>query len=177
MAKRGLSPHVKAMLVGGLAAFVVVAIAGGIGTVYLKSTGSLGRDEAPDRVVIVFSGPANDGAQVAQLIAVVDGTGRDAVFVDPETSATVSGTGAATLRDAYPFGGAALVARAAAPKGTANASWIDVPSAAWAAMLDSARPTVTLPTSVEVFTEGRLVSFTAGEQRLAGRDAPALLNG
>ncbi|NTW29249.1 MAG: hypothetical protein HGA39_07825 [Coriobacteriia bacterium] len=82
--------------------------------------------------MIVFSGPAADGAQVAQVIAVMDGSGGSVQFVNPETSATVAGTSYGSLQDAYPFAGAKGYAKQVAGE---DAGWIDVPVSAWGSMV------------------------------------------
>jgi hypothetical protein len=143
---------------------------------YLSSSGQLSGIDQPSSVVVVFSARAEDGAPVARIIAVSDAQGGTARLVSPDTSVAVPGTSSGTLGDAYPFGGAAAVARAA---GTGpSIGWIDVPQEQWADALDKAGGLkVVLPQPMSVFDGQRLRSFPASEQVVHGTDIGLLMGG
>jgi hypothetical protein len=165
------------MLTGAVAAVAVLALVAAAGWLYMRSTGALTKLERPATVVVVFSGRAEDGAQVAQAIAVTAGDGTGSRVVAPETSATVAGTTYGTLRDAYPFGGAVSVAKAVA-SGSSQVGWVDVPQRAWSDLLDrSGGVVVDLRRAIDVFDGGRLYAFPQGTSTVRGAQVSPLVNG
>ena len=120
-----------------------------------------------------------DGAQIAQTVAVVDMASGEYTIEDTTQTVSIPGTSYTHLRDAYPFGGAEAVAAAldgGAPKpGTA---WVDVSQAAWEKLLAKGvdvkitEPFETFDEKTEVYTQ-----FAKGEQRVAAVDLRQLLNG
>lgn len=79
---------------------------------YLAKAGALTRTDRLDSVVVVFASRAEDGAEVAQVVALVTGGGRTVRLLDPQGAVTIPGSSYQTLADAYPFGGGEAVARA-----------------------------------------------------------------
>ena len=78
------------MLVGAALAIFVVLLVGGGGYLYSQRAGGSAESAQQDRVVLIFESPAEDGATVAGLIALVaDGQMSD---VSPETTVTIPGT-------------------------------------------------------------------------------------
>lgn len=174
MAKR-MGGAARSAMLGAMAAVVVLAVAAGAGYLYLRQTGRLTKVERPSAVVVVFSSAAEDGAQVAQIVAVVGADGRGARFVEPETSATVPGTSYGTVRDAYPFGGAAAVARAVA--GGSDVAWVDVPQKAWEELISGAGGArVRITQTMDVFDGSDLYTFREGTMTVAGDEIRALMN-
>ena len=101
----------------------VLLLAAAAGYLYLERSGALSRVDSLDRVAIVFSSHGEDGAQLAQVIALVTKDGNSIEFVDPDTPVTVPSTSFGRLRDAYPFGGAALVAQLLEPRVGGRVAW------------------------------------------------------
>ena len=158
-----------------LAVLLLVAAAGYL---YLLRNGVLSRVDNLDRVAIVFSSHGGDGAQIAQVIALVTEDGHAIEFVDPATRVTVPGTSFSHLRDAYPFGGAAAVAQLLAPRAGGRVAWVDVPEGRWVALLQAGPSVqVTLTARMDVFDGNRLASFPAGGSTVSARDVPLLLIG
>ncbi|MDO8916107.1 MAG: hypothetical protein Q7W16_08505 [Coriobacteriia bacterium] len=168
----------------------VVALAMGAGYLYVMRSGALTRVDSLERAVVVFASHAEDGAEVAQVVALVSDDGRTVRLVDPRQSVTIPGTSFSELGDAYPFGGGKAVAAALAGE-AAPGGYVDVPEAVWVAMLSrsaggaggaggagaGAGVRVVLPKAMDVFDGTRLVSFSEGTQSVVAADVPALLRG
>jgi hypothetical protein len=173
-----VSTAVKYGVLAGLVAVVVIGVGG---YAYLSSTGALTKTQTLDRAVVVFSSAAEDGAQVAQVVALLTDGGAKIEFVDPTATATIPGTSYTKLADAYPFGGARGVADALAGRAGGRVAYVDVPESAWTSVLASQVGTggigVVLPQSSEVFDGTRLVSFRSGENRVSPADVPHLMQG
>jgi hypothetical protein len=147
---------------GSVIAVVLALVAVGAGYVYLEKSGAFTRTDSLDRVVVVFASHAEDGAEVAQVVAVATDGGRVARLLDPQQEVTIPGTSSSKLLDAYPFGGGKAVADALGGGKTLNA-YVDVPEAEWVALLKRAGDiSIVLPKSIEVFDGTRLVSFGEG---------------
>lgn len=161
----------KPLVAGAVIGAVLFAAALGFVVFRQRSTQSR---SVPDRVaVIVVSRDASD-APIAQAIAVAQaGTLR---FVSPETQVTVPGTSARRIADAYSFGGGALVASLlpkadAVPKG----AFVAIPEKVWLSVIDEQGIEVDVPQPLEVFDGDRLVSLSAGPQRLNAAETAAVL--
>jgi hypothetical protein len=162
---------------GSVIAVVLALVAVGAGYVYLEKSGAFTRTDSLDRVVVVFASHAEDGAEVAQVVAVATDGGRVARLLDPQQEVTIPGTSSSKLLDAYPFGGGKAVADALGGGKTLNA-YVDVPEEEWVALLKRAGDiSIVLPKSIEVFDGTRLVSFGEGTRTVSGVDVPALLRG
>lgn len=175
--KKRVTPAVRAILTGALVAVLVLAVAAGGAWWYLRSTGALIEMERPATIVVVFSGPGDDGATIAQVVVQGGADASGMRSIPPETSVTVPGTTYGTVRDAYSFGGAKAVA-AAVGGSDRSVGWIDVPASSWAQVIDAAGGLrVTLPSEVDVYDGASLLSFPAGDVTVGGGRLPALMNG
>lgn len=162
---------------GAIAGLIVVAVVGIGGYAYLAATGALAKTTTLDRTVVVFSSEAEDGAQVAQIIALVTEDGGKVEIIDPEATATIPGTSYTSLGDAYPFGGARGVADALEERAGGKVAYIDVPESTWQSILPTQGVPVILSDDMEVFNGERLVSFVAGETTVTAGDLPHLMQG
>jgi hypothetical protein len=157
---------------------VLAAVAVGAGYVYMEKAGVFTRTDRLEGAVVVFASHAEDGAEVAQVIAQIGEDGRTVVLIDPRTPATIPGTSYDRLGDAYPFGGAEAVATALTGLSGAGVAYVDVSEAAWIALLARrGSVSVVVPKALEVFDGSRLVSFAEGTQTVSAADVPALLRG
>jgi hypothetical protein len=171
-AGRGRALYVIALAV------VIVVVGGAAGYLYAARTGVFTRTDRIDRAVIVFASHAEDGAEVAQVVADVTDGGRSVRLVDPRSAATIPGTSYDQLGDAYPFGGGEAVAAALTGLSGANVAYVDVSEAEWIALLSRTGDVrVVVPKALEVFDGTRLVSLAAGTQTVPAADVPALLRG
>ena len=158
--------------------FALLFVAIGTRYIYLQRTGGLSRVDNLDRVAIVFSSHSQDGAQIAQVIALVTNDGHSVEFVDPGMHVTIPGTSFGHLRDAYPFGGAAAVAQLLAPRAGERVAWVDVPEGRWVKLLEAGPSVqVALSARMNVFDGNRLATFPSGESTVSARDVPLLLIG
>jgi len=170
----------KSMLVGALAALLLVGIA-----VALVATGTISRFQreaasvsGPVLVAIVL--PDENGVVKPRVIDTYTRTasGWELRSVDPSMPAVVSGTSAGTLQDAYSFGGGnALEAAYASGSGTKPSAWIVVDAKGLESLLSSGTLPVELPANMEVFDGGELYTFSAGSSRIAVARLPQLMDG
>lgn len=162
---------------GIVLAVAVVLVAGAAAYFYLVRSGALTSTDTIDRVVVVFASQAEDGAEVAQVVALVT-DGRDVSLIDPQRTASIPGTSYDKLADAYPFGGGGAVAAALDGTGVLPYAYVDVPEVEWVALLQgNAYLRVVVPKPIEVFDGQRLVSFAEGTQTVPAANVPALMRG
>jgi hypothetical protein len=163
---------------GVIAAFVVLAVAGVGGYFWLQSRGATSKSQSLERVVVVFASRGEDGSQLAQVVAVVTDDGRSVRFHDPGEKVTIPGTSYTMLRDAYPFGGAKMVAGALTSDASVRTSYVDVPEAVWLRMLEARGPlAMEIPAPIDVFDGERLVSIGEGTATVPAADVPLMLQG
>jgi hypothetical protein len=161
-----------------LLVIVLVLAAGAAAYFYAAKSGVLTRTDKLDRVVIVFASHAEDGAEVAQVVADVSDGGRSVRLVDTRSAATIPGTSYDRLGDAYPFGGGEAVAAALTGLRGAGVAYVDVSEAEWIALLArGGGVSVVVPKALEVFDGSRLVSIAEGTQTVPAVDVPSLLRG
>jgi hypothetical protein len=181
--ERGTSKRIASSI---MVAIVIVALAAAAGWLYVRSSGALTKVTSADHTVIVLASTADDGAQVAGIVAVATQGGATLAFQDPLKTVTIAGTSYDKLRDAYPFGGAAAVAAALGAKSGDGSSWVEVSQDAWVAALEAERAKdasgttgvmVTLPKALDVFDGNRLASFKEGTSTVPPADLPLLLRG
>jgi len=179
----GATSGVAGAVRGGVLAGLVVVLLAGAALAYLRLSGERLPFERPreiDRVLVVVALPDENGDVVAQVIAEAD-VGRGVVSsIDPSTTVTIPGTTYSSLRDAYPFGGGAGVARALASVRAAEPMpWIALGSEALEHVFRSgARLDVRLDEPMSVFDGERLYEFPAGTVSVgAVSDLRAILNG
>ena len=169
---------IKTALWTAVVCLVLLILAAAAGYLYLEHSGALSRVDTLDRVAIVFSSHGEDGAQIAQVIALVTKDGHAVDFVNPDTGVKVPNTSFAHLRDAYPFGGAALVAHLLEPRAGGRVAWVDVPEREWMKLLQAGPSVeVTLSAGMHVFDGNRLATFPSGHSTVSAADVPLLLVG
>jgi hypothetical protein len=170
-----------AVVTGAVAALVVIAAVAGAGWYLSRGKIQPGKVARADKVVVMLAGPGEDGATVAQLIAVVDvsGSALKVTDIDPTTRVSIPGTTYDRLRDAYPFGGGANVASAlAAAQGGKPLPYLVVPAGTWSSEPSgTASLEVTLPRRLDVFDGTRLVAFPVGDAHVSPGDLPFLMQG
>jgi hypothetical protein len=133
-----------------------------------RNGGLAGRSEelpADARVMLVVVAPDLRGiaTPVAVTLYPAFPSGPASEPVNPETSVTVSGTSANTLRAAYPFGGgAALSTGIGQARGIPAPYWIVVDDAALQRLATGASIPVQLDKPIDVFDGKRLSSFPSG---------------
>jgi len=171
----------RAVLVGGVLGILVVGgivAAVALGVVPGKHDHAVQASEGPVLVALVM--PDADGASAVRAVEVIARAGGSlrATAVDPLTSATVPGTSATTLAEAYAFGGGAGMASAYSQvKGGVDPIWVVVRPEAWAALMSSARIPVTIPADIEVFDGKQLYSFAQGETSFPAGQVAQVMNG
>ncbi len=173
----------RAIRIGVLSGLIVVVLVGVALGVHLASGGRLpgqGRADA-DRVLLMAALPDEEGAVVAQVIALVERTGAGATLkvVDPNEPVTVPGTTFDRLRDAYPFGGGAGVARAHARlTGTDTCAYVALdPDGVERLIAKTGALEIVLPEPMNVFDGERLYTFAAGPASVDAVSLRAVLNG
>jgi hypothetical protein len=135
--------------------------------------------EDPSTIIVVFAIEGEDGGPIAHTAAVVSPGADGAPYYLLETSVTVSlpGLSDARLSDVYAFGGALGLAEAHdGGELRPSTGWVDVPPAAWEALLSDGVE-LTLADSFDVFDGERLFEFPAGPQQVSGEQLRALANG
>lgn len=170
-----MTSKTRSALIGAALAVVLVGLA--VAALFLW--GDIGSTAEPTKSVVVFAAPGEDGAVVAQLVAVVDMTTGSYEIEDTTQTVAIPGTSYEKLRDAYPFGGAEEVA-AALDGGTIGpgTAWVDVPQSEWEKLL-AGGVEVTVKESFETFDDAsdRFMEFSEGQQRVAPEDLRALVLG
>lgn len=166
-------------------ALVVLALAAG-GAYAAWRAGLIGPTPAVQadeltRVVLVAAAPDEDGAIVAQVIALVDlaGASPSVAAVSPATEVSIPGTAYTSLADAYPFGGGAGVAEAyARATGGQTPAYLSVGPEALARAVDAAGGvTLTLPADMAVFDGETLYTFSSGERTFSADELGAVFKG
>lgn len=167
----------KPILYGALAAVLLLAATLLGGYVYAERTGMLADAEVPERVVLIFESPAEDGATVAGLIAVV--SGGVVSDVSPDTTVTIPGTSYNRLRDAFAFGGGtSVVAALGVSTGGEGTRFVSVPERVWRSAVEATGGVqVVVASEMTVFTGMELVTVRSGEQTLTGSQLSAVLRG
>jgi len=163
----------KAAVVGAVvAAGLVIAAVIGVSSGLLNL--ELG-DPGPARILVIASAPDESGANLAPVAFVIDPATGQVTLLDTLESATVSGTSAATAREALPFGGGEAVAAALkAQTGGRELDWIVVRPQAWADLIDEAGGvTLDIPNGVSAYSDGRLTLLESGTRKLDGQQAVA----
>jgi hypothetical protein len=177
---KSVTPHraSRSVFVGIVFAVLFMLVAGAAGYFYLAKTGALTRTDNIQQVAVVFASHAEDGAQVAGVVALVSQGGRSVRLLDPEQAVTIPGTSFSKLGDAYPFGGGKTVADVLSGSAAGPAAYVDVAEADWIALLERGGAVeVVVPKALEVFDGTRLVSFAEGTQTVPAADVPSLLRG
>lgn len=158
-------------------ALVVVLAAAGVGG-YLWWQSAAASRELPGTVVVVFAMPGEDQAVTAQMVVTVDTAAGTYDVADPNAEVPVPGTSYTKLRDAYPFGGAELVATALLEDDAQAAGWVDVSPEAWEKLLAGGFD-VTIVEEFQAYDDANDVYsvFDLGPQHVAVADLGGFVNG
>jgi hypothetical protein len=98
--------------------------------------------------------------------------------IDPLASATVAGTSATTLAEAYAFGGGDGLVAAYAENTTQTApGWVTVGPESWRTLMGSRQVRLQLKTPIEVFDGKDLYSYPASSTAVPAAEIPYLMNG
>jgi len=156
----------RVALLGGVLGLVTVAVVVGLVLFGVVRTGAKrAQASAEEPVLVALALPNADGVNVPRAIdlyARVNGT-LTLTAVDPGQAATVSGTSAKTLADAYTFGGGAALADAYALSGSAAApAWVVVGQDPWNALRGGTPVELNIPAPLDVFDGTRLYSYSQG---------------
>jgi len=161
---------------GLLAVAVIVAM-----TMAGLVSGSAGQSQPPQGpVVVILTAPDESGVVLPRVIDVYSPLGAITTVrsVDPSSPATVSGTTASTLSDAYSFGGPnAVVSALGSSIGAEKAGWAVVGPEAWQALVGSDTVHLDLPQGMQVFDGAQLYAFSAGPQDVPADQIAPLFDG
>lgn len=166
----------RAALAGTLMAVVVAVIAG-----VLLATGVLPRllgSSVPGRILVIVAAPDGEGALVGSIGMVLDTELDRPLLLDMHRTGVIEGTSANTPRGALPFGGGRVVATALAEQtGGQRLEWVVLKPAVWKALVDEdGGMSVTVPSEVSTYRDGRLTVLDAGRRKLSGDELEALLS-
>lgn len=163
----------RAALVGATTAVVVVLVAV-LG--YWAWFTAQQESEVVSQLLVICTAPDEEGGEVAAIAFVMDTTDRDFRVLDTTASSPVPGTSANSAREAFPFGGGDVVARALAGQtGGAPLEWVVVTGPVWSEIADEAGGlSVEIPVGLSSYTQGRLTHIEAGRQVLSGSELVAV---
>ena len=171
----------RVALVGGLLGLATVAV-----VIWLVLSGALptgakrAQASAEGPVLVALVLPDADGVNVPraiELYARMNGK-LTLTAIDPDQEATVSGTSAKTLADAYTFGGGGALADAYALSGGADEpAWVVVGQDAWNALRGGAPVELNIPAPLEVFDGSRLYSYPQGPTSVPVAEVRRVLDG
>lgn len=171
----------RVALLGGLLGLATVAIVAWLVLSGLVPTGDeRTQASAEGPVIVALVLPDANGVNVPRVIDLysrADGK-LTLTTIDPEQSATVSGTSAKTLADAYTFGGGAALVRAhALGSGATEPAWIVVGQDAWDALREGTPVSIDIPAPLEVFDGSRLYSYPQGAVSVPVAEVRHVLDG
>ena len=171
----------KAALVGGAIALVCIvafAAAAFLGAVPTAADKIAAVDKSSVLVAVVL--PDSDGVLTVRSLDRYEHVGGPLrIFsIDPLADATVPGTSASTLAEAYKFGGGdGLAAAYAQGAGAERPGWLIVGPEAWADLMGETSMAVRLNTSIEVFDGSELYSYPEGTATVSAAETAQLTNG
>jgi len=171
----------RVALVGGVLGLVTVAAVVWLAVSGVLPTGAKrAQASAEGPVLVALVLPDADGVNVPRAIdlyARVNGK-LTLTVVDPDQAATVSGTSARTLADAYTFGGGAALARAYTQgAGADEPAWVVVGQDAWNTLRGGAPVEIDIPAPLEVFDGSRLYSYPQGPTSVPVTEVRRVLDG
>ncbi len=171
----------RAVLIGSVLGILVVAIGVSVvmsGVVPGRHDHAVQAAEGPILVALVL--PNADGAHEVRVVSVFKRAG-DAMRmspVDPLTSATVPGTSATTMAEAYAFGGGDGLAKAYTEnKGGTPPVWVVVEPKAWSALTDGREIPVVVPADIEVFDGRQLYSYAQSASSIPAAEVAQVMSG
>ena len=160
------------LVVGGLAAAAALGV--------LPGSEKQSPATAGGPVLVALVLPDAEGVLTIRALDRYDGTGTAlrVSSVDPLASATVPGTSAASLAEAYSFGGGDGLAEAyAAAAGGVTPAWIIVSPSSWSTLMGATPVAITLPTDIDVFDGKELYSYAAGSASVPAGEIAQVMNG
>jgi hypothetical protein len=170
----------RAAVVGGVVGLVCVA---GIVVAFVlvgSSTNASRTAAADGPVLVALVLPDANGALALRSLDRYSFSGDTGTItgVDPLTSATVAGTSATTLADAYAFGGGGgLAAAYARSTGGPAPAWIVVDLGSWQKLMGSEGVRLRLATPIEVFDGTNLYSYPAGSISVPAAEIAHVMDG
>lgn len=171
----------RAVLVGAILGVLVVGgFAGAVALGLVPGTHDHSVQAAEGPVLIALVLPDADGVSAVRAVEVFERAGGALRTspIDPLTSATVPGTSATTLAEAYAFGGGEGLARAYSQvSGGVSPVWVVVEPTAWTALMGASALRVTLPADMEVFDGNQLYSYAQGDASFPAAEAAQVMNG
>ncbi|TLM83737.1 MAG: hypothetical protein FDZ75_07495 [Actinobacteria bacterium] len=165
-----------AALVGALLGLIAIVVVAFLVRANILTPAKQSQSEHGTLVALVL--PAEDGVQVPRVVLYYPPGTAAPTVVDPSVEASVQGTSANRLADAYSFGGGAGLARAYAElEKMPTPVWIVIDAPTWTKLAEKDRYNVTLAQQVDVFNGVDLVSFPTGDVSVNASDTVALLQG
>lgn len=161
-----------ALLGAGMAVAVVAVAALGYGV----WSSAQHESEPVSELLVICTAPTEDGGEVAALAFVIDVAGGTSRVLDTTAASAVPGTSANTAREAFPFGGGTVVARALASQtGGAPLEWVVLAGPVWSDVADeSGGLTVEIPVGLSSYTGGSLTLIEPGRRSLSGAELVAV---
>lgn len=163
----------RAALVGaGIAVLLVAAAALG----YWAWLSAEQETRQVTEVLVICTTPDEDGGEVAAMAFRADLASGSTIPLDTLEPASVPGTSARTARDAFPYGGGPVVARAlAGGSGTEVPEWIVVPWPVWSKVADDAGGLeLDVPSGLSAYSAGKLTLIEPGRRTLTGAELVAV---
>lgn len=163
----------RAALIGaGMAVLLVVAAAFG----YWVWLSAEQETRQVTELLVICTAPDEDGGEVAALAFRADLVSGATTPLDTLKPASVPGTSARTARDAFPYGGGPVVARALAGEQGAEApEWIVVPWSVWSKVADDAGGLeLEVPAGLSAYSAGTLTLIEPGRRTLTGAELVAV---
>jgi hypothetical protein len=159
-----------------LVAAVVALVATGI----LKPPRSAaqGSTSGPVLVALVLPDEAGGRSVRALDLYLPSSAGPVVRSQDPSAGVTVAGTSAATLSDAYVYGGGAgLVTAYEGLTGTRPTGWIVIDPASWRTLAADRTMHVRFQATMDVYEAARLYSYSADTTRVPALEAAKIMDG
>ena len=163
----------RAALMGaGLAALLVVAAAFG----YWIWLSAEEETRQVTELLVICTAPDEVGGEVAALAFRLDLSAGSTESLDTLKPASVPGTSARTAREAFPYGGGRVVARALVVGGGGQPlEWIVVPWAVWSTVADDAGGLeLDVPAGLSAYSGGTLTLIEPGRRTLTGSELVAV---
>lgn len=163
---------VGVLVVGGLVAAIALGLVPG--------TSDRTAQAARGPVLIALVLPDAEGLNTVRTIELFESSGGSLRTspVDPLTSATVPGTSATTLAEAYAFGGGERLATAFSQSaGGEIPLWVVIEPQAWSTLTGTGSIPVTIPADIEVFDGKQLYSYAQGDGSFPAEQVSKVMDG
>lgn len=165
----------RSLRVGATVALVLLLSAG---LIYVVADRVMNPDSGPpDRALLVFASPDEDGTRVAWVVLDVDLAAKTVRAVDTSASIRLQGTSYSNLRDAFSFGGGPAVAEAYSRLASAPVlPALEIAEEDWLDLLGTGDGiSVESSAGVNVFTGAELVGVAPGTAEITADSAKPLL--